>query len=316
MTENKPVVLVTGANGFIGRHLTPMLEANGWTVRRALRGPASRANDVAVGSIGPRTDWKDALTNVDAIVHLAARVHQVGEKQRLELYNDTNVEGTLHLARSAVRAGVGRFIFASTALVHGKSSGRSRPLSESDEPAPRNVYAKSKVAAEAGLEALAQHSPMSTTVIRPPLVYGAGVKGNFELLHRAVRRGIPLPFASISNRRAFISVQNLVSFILLQLKGASHKFEVYLVADEEQLSTPEFIRRLARSAGMHARLFPVPPRLLAALIALSGRSEAKESLMGSLELDISKAKAQGWRPPISVDEGLKLATAGSAIGPD
>jgi UDP-glucose 4-epimerase len=259
-------VLVTGASGFIGRHLTPMLESNGWIVRQALRTPPARPGDVFIPSIGSNTDWRDALAGVDAVVHLAAQVHHTEQSQRADSYEDTNVEGTLNLARNAGSIGVSRFVFISTVLVHGRSSDGLRPYNESDDL-------------------------------------------NFRLLMWAVGRGVPLPLAAIRNRRAFVSVQNLASFILARLLHAERNFDVFLVADHEQVSTPEFIRRLAKAAGMRARLFPMPAPLLDTLLRFSGRPEARESLMGSLKLDLSKATATGWSPPISLDEGLRLATS-------
>ena len=312
MIDGRPVVLVTGASGFIGRHLTPMLESNGWLVRQALRTAPTRPGDVLIPSVGSNTDWRNSLAGVDAVVHLAARVHRSEQNQSADLYEDTNAEGTLNLARYAGDAGVGRFVFISTVLVNGRSSDGHLPYSEGDEMRPRNNYARSKAAAETGLAAMARDDGMRITVIRPPMVYGAGAKGNFRLLMKAIERGVPLPLAAIHNRRAFVSVQNLASFILARLSGAGRKFDVFLVADREQVSTPEFIRRLATAAGMRARLFPVPAPMLDALLALSGRSEVRESLMGSLELDLSKAMATGWSPPVSLDEGLRLAARGFA----
>jgi len=148
---------------------------------------------------------------------------------------------------------------------------------------------------------------MDVTIIRPPLVYGSGAKGNFASLVRAVKLGVPLPFAAIRNHRAFVSVQNLASFISWRLSNPGGKFDVFLVADEEQVSTPEFIRRLARAAGGRALLFPAPASLLSMLLTMSGRPEARHSLIGSLELDVSKAASTGWRPQFTLDEGLRLA---------
>lgn len=308
MKDNRPVVLVTGASGFIGQHLVPLLAIHGWTVRAVVRTPAAGPDEVQVDSIGPETDWQEALAGVDAVVHLAARVHHPNEEHAVELYQAVNVEGTLHLARSAAKLGVRQFVFLSTILVHGRSTDGHSAFKEDDILTPLGVYGRSKAAAETGLEAIAQDSDMRVTVIRPPLVYGAGAKGNFRLLVRTVRRGIPLPFASIRNRRAFLSVQNLVSFILDRLSRAERKFDIFLVADDEQVSTPEFIRRLARAAGTTSRLLPVPTPMLNWLLRIAGEQDARDSVVGSLELDVSKAASTGWRPPITLDEALHLAT--------
>jgi len=204
---------------------------------------------------------------------------------------------------------VRQFIFVSTVLVHGRSNEGRAPFSENDILTPRGFYGMSKAAAEAGLRTLARDSVMSISVIRPPLVYGAGAKGNFALLTRAVNLGLPLPFAAIRNQRAFLAVQNLSSFILRRLAhpDPASNFEIFLVADREQVSTPEFIERLAKASGKSPRLFRVPPDLLGTLLSMIGRQDMHDSPIGSLELNISKAIATGWEPQVSLDEGLRLA---------
>ncbi|MDA9423142.1 MULTISPECIES: NAD-dependent epimerase/dehydratase family protein [Bradyrhizobium] len=311
MSETRPVALVTGASGFLGRHIVPALTRQGWSVRRAVRSPDGTDGEVVIKPIGPDTDWQAALDGVDAVVHLAARVHYKNEEHAVELYRDVNVDGTLHLARSAAMAGVRQFIFISTVLVHGRSNDGRPPFSESDVPTPRGVYGTSKAEAEAGLRALARDSDMKISVIRPPLIYGAGAKGNFALLTRAVRRGLPLPFAAIRNRRNFLSVQNLSSFILHRLghPDPASNFEIFLLADRERVSTPEFIACLARASGRTARLFGMPPNLLSAALRVMGRRDMHDGLIGSLELDISKAIATGWQPQVTLEEGLRLAVS-------
>jgi UDP-glucose 4-epimerase len=309
MNEPKPVVLVTGASGFVGRHVVPALAREGWSVRRAVRSPEGMDDEVVIETIGPETDWQAALQGVDAVVHLAARVHHKHEEHAVQLYRNVNIAGTLHLARSAATAGVRQFIFVSTVLVHGRSNEGRAPFSEDDILTPRGLYGMSKAAAEAGLKTLARDSAMKISVIRPPLVYGAGAKGNFALLTRAVNLGLPLPFAAIHNHRAFLAVQNLSSFILRRLShpDPTSNYEIFLVADKEQVSTPEFIERLAKAAGKNSRLFGMPPDLLSTLLSVMGRQDTHDSLIGSLELNLSKATATGWQPPVSLDEGLRLA---------
>jgi UDP-glucose 4-epimerase len=307
MKNGLPVVLVTGASGFVGRHLAHALTRNGWAVRRAVRTPSGSDDEVVIESIGPTTGWQQALTGVDSVIHLAARVHHQYEEHAVELYRNVNIEGTLQLANCAASLGVREFIFVSTVLVHGRSNNGRAPFRESDILTPRGLYGMSKAAAEAGLNTLAQASNMNVTVVRPPLVYGSGAKGNFALLEKAVRFGVPLPFAGIHNRRAFLAVENLTSFIMHRLSSSNGKFDIFLVADQEQVSTPEFIRRLARVAGASPRLFWMPPLLLGTLLKATGRKEITDSLLGSLELDLSKVASTGWRPPIGLDEGLQLA---------
>jgi UDP-glucose 4-epimerase len=269
-----------------------------------------------IESIGPSTDWGTALDGVEAVVHLAARVHHPREEQAAELYQSINTEGTLRLARSAANAGVRQFIFLSTVLVHGSSNDGRGAFRENDTLKPRGIYGRSKAAAEAGLEGLAQKSAMCVTVIRPPLIYGPAAKGNFKLLASAVRRGIPLPFAAVRNCRAFLSAENLSSFVVHRLSHANKKFDVFILADHEQISTAEFIKRLAKAMGVTSRLFPMPTSMLSLLLKLSGRQEVFNSLIGSLELDVSKAISTGWRPEITMDEGLRRATATAARDTD
>lgn len=305
-----PKVLVTGASGFVGRHVTPALEDEGWTVRRAVIRPEGGDNEVQIDPIGVRTDWSAALKDIDCVVHLAARVHRKNEENAVDLYHDVNTEGTLNLAHSAAMTGkVHHFIFISTVLVHGRSNDGRAPFSEDDLPTPQGVYGNSKAAAEAGLRSLARKTDMKISVIRPPLVYGAGAKGNFALLKRAVQLEIPLPLAAIRNSRSFLSVQNLSSFIQCRLTHPQQgsNFEIFLVADEEQVSTPEFIHRLAIASGKEPRLLNIPPKFVCAMLSMIGQQAMKDSLIGSLQLDISKAIATGWRPPLSLDEGLRLA---------
>jgi UDP-glucose 4-epimerase len=307
MRRNRPVVLITGANGFIGSHLSLALESGGWNVRRAVRALKTFENDVLIESIGHSTNWHEALAGVDAVVHLAARVHHSNEEHAADFYRKVNIDGTLHLARCAADLGVRRFVFISSILVNGRSTQGRGPFSERDILTPRGIYGQSKARAELGLEAMAQDSGMCITVIRPPLVYGAGAKGNFKLLTQAIKRGIPLPLASIRNRRAFLAVENFTSFVAERLAHSDGNFDVFLIADDEQVSTPEFIRRLARAVGATSHLLPMPIFLLSSLLKLSGRPETHDSLIESLELDVSKAASTGWRPQVTLDEGLSLA---------
>jgi UDP-glucose 4-epimerase len=311
MTDARPSVLVTGASGFVGGHLVPVLAQAGWRVRCAVRTPSGNDDEVLIGSIGPATDWQAALDGVEAVVHLAARAHHPSEEHAAELYRTVNSEGTLQLARSAAAAGVRQFIHLSTILVNGNCTDGRTPFREDDVPAPRGVYGLSKAAAESGLKALSETGEMRVTVIRPPLIYGAGALGNFRLLVRAVQRGIPLPFGAIRNRRGFVGVENLASFVANRLSGTGGKCDLFLVADDAQISTPEFVRQIARAAGKTARLVPLPLPALQLLLKMSGRPEARDSLIGSMEIDVSKMAATGWRPPLSLEEGLRRAVSAS-----
>jgi len=301
------VVLVTGANGFVGRRLVPALQASGWCVR-----PATRAE---VGDIGPDTDWRPLLADADAVVHLAARVHvmrdQAADPERA--FDRVNHLATARLAAEANAAGVRRFVFMSSVKVYGDSS--DHPLGAADKPCPTDAYGRSKLAAERALADAA--TGMSVVILRPPLVYGPGVKGNFLAMMRAVRRGWPLPLASVDNRRSLIFVGNLVDAIRAALDAPPG---IYLPSDREDLSTPALIRRTAAALRRPERLFPVPPALLHGLAAVVGKSAAIERLTGSLTVD---GALPGWQPPFTVDEGLaptagwfRLRPLASTPGPD
>ena len=309
---DQPVVLVTGANGFVGRNLVPLLESRGYLVRRALRAGPAGEDDVVVGSIGPATDWETALAGVDAVVHLAARVHHPNEEHAAELYDSVNMQGTMQLAQAAVRAGVSRFVFLSTILVNGSSTDGRGPFTPGDEVVPRGVYGQSKAAAEAALQSLASQSRMQVAVVRPPLVYGRDALGNFRHLVGAIRMRIPLPLGLVDNRRAFVSVQNLASFVAhLVALPVAPAYRVYLVADDEQISTTAFVRRIGQAMNRTAILLPVPLRLLT-LALHATRPELRHSLVGSMEIDTSAALSIGWAPPLNMTQGLRLAVGTSA----
>jgi UDP-glucose 4-epimerase len=305
-----PIVLVTGADGFVGRHMVSALTRAGWHVRGTQRsvGPAIASADILTGlELGPSTDWQAALNGVRAVVHLAARAHRSKSTQQREedLYFSINVEGTMQLARSAISAGVQKFIFLSSVAVNGSTTDGRGPFSEHDCMAPNTIYGRTKAAAEQFFSELAVNGTMSITAIRAPMIYGAGAVGNFGRLLSAVRLGVPLPFGLIKNRRGFLGIDNLASFVQHRLDASSSsQFEVFLLADNEQVSTAEFIRLLAHVSARPPRLLPVPTQLLRLPMNYFGLSDA---LLGSLEMDVTKALATGWHPPFTLVEGLSRA---------
>jgi len=289
----------------------------GWRVRAALRAPADVPGEsVIVGPIGPATNWTAALAGVDSVVHLAALVHQSSrlEKAQRDLYLTTNTNGTLRLARDAASAGVRHFVFMSSIAVNGPMTDGRAPFRETDTPAPCNTYAETKAAAEESLRELASRSHMAVTVIRSPLIYGRQAKGNFRLLVRCVSAGLPIPFAAIRNRRAFVAAENVASFVAFRLAGAANGFEVFIVADDEQISTAEFIRHIAHALRVRPRLFPVPAPLLKWGLRATRLSEMTASVLASLEVDTGKARAAGWRPVVTMSEGLARATSTQPTG--
>ena len=308
--------LVTGATGFVGRAVCVEAAARGHRVRGAVRVQApgaARLDSVAVGSIGPDTDWQDALQDIDVVIHLAARVHVMQDHSAdpLAAFRYTNVQATLKLARQAAAAGVKRFIFISSVKVIGEKSLPGQPLTADDTPAPCDPYGVSKMEAEQALRDIASKTGMALVIIRPPLVYGPGVKANFASMMRWLSRGIPLPLGAIDNQRSLVALDNLVDLIMLCCHHPAAANQLFMVSDGEDLSTTGLLQRMGRALGHPARLIAVPPRWLLAGAALVGKAGAISRLCGSLQVDITKTRQLlGWQPPLTVDEGLQRAAQG------
>ena len=312
-----PKILVTGASGFVGKSLTAELFRQGYAIGAAVRSTKSQINNadvVVVGEIDGKTDWTNALRSVDVVIHLAARVHVMKENfaNPLAEFRKVNVEGTQQLAQSAVNAGVKRFVYVSSVKVNGEQTGLS-PFTELDIPNPQDPYGVSKWEAEQGLKRIAEETSMEVVIIRPPLVYGAGVKANFASMMQVVKRGIPLPFGAIRNKRSFVYVGNLVSLILRCVDYPAAANQTFLVSDGQDISTTELLRGCADALGVKARLLPVPQKLVEVCATLIGKRDVAQRLCGNLQVDISKARTLlGWAPPISVADGLKATALGPA----
>lgn len=298
-------ILVTGANGFIGSGLVPEFCAHGYTVRRCTRNPGE-GSDMAVGEIGPDTDWSQALMGISAVVHLAGRAHVLNDisKDPLAEYRRINVEGTLTLARHSVQAGVRRFVYISSIGVNGIQS--TYPFTESETPQPVEPYAISKYEAEQGLLQISRSSDMEVVIIRPPLVYGPNAPGNFGRLLRVVHKGLPLPLGAVHNKRSLVALENLVDLIVTTIVHPAAANQIFLAGDGEDLSTTELLQRMARALGRPLRLIPVPVWLIEAGAYLIGKQMLAQRLCGSLQVDISRARdLLGWVPPVSLDEAMK-----------
>ena len=308
-------ILVTGASGFVGRRLTATLAASVRVVRAAVRTAAPLAagpvyESVIVGNLEAVTDWRATLDDVGTVVHLAARVHVMRDTAAdpLTAFRAVNVQGTLNLARQAAAVGVKRFVYVSSVKVNGEGTSPGRAFTEADAPNPQDAYGQSKYEAEQGLRQLSADTGMEVVVIRPPLVYGHGVKANFAALMRAVKRGWPLPLGAVHNQRSLVALSNLVDFIVTCITHPQAANQTFLVGDGQDLSTTELVRGMAQAAGVPARLLPVPVWALQAGASLLGKGDAVQRLCGNLQVDISKARSLlGWVPPVSVAEGLRRA---------
>ena len=308
-------VLITGASGFVGQAACKQVVRQGAHVRGALRKHhelSDSVEQVVVGDVTGATDWGRALSGVDVVVHLAARVHVMRDTEvdPLTAFRAVNVDGTLNLARQTAEAGVTRFVFISSIGVNGAQTVLNKPFSETDKPNPHNAYALSKWEAEQGLLRVADETGMEVVIIRPPLVYGCGAPGNFGSLMRAVQRGWPLPLGAVHNQRSLVALDNLVDFILTCITHPQAANQTFLVSDGQDLSTTELVRGMAQAAGVPARLLPVSVWALQVGASLLGKRDAVQRLCGNLQVDISKARSLlGWVPPVSVQEGLRRAMA-------
>jgi nucleoside-diphosphate-sugar epimerase len=265
-----------------------------------------------IGAIDGETDWSAALGAQDIVIHLAARVHVMSDTAAdpLTAFRLVNVQGTLNLARQAATAGVKRFVFLSSVKVNGEYTLPGQAFAESDAPKPQDGYGISKHEAEQGLRQLAVDTGMEVVIIRPPLVYGPGVKANFASLMRAVQRGWPLPLGAVHNQRSLVALDNLVDFVVTCVAHPQAANQTFFVSDGHDLSTTALVRGMAQAAGVPARLIPVPVWVLQAGATVMGKGESVQRLVGNLQVDISKARTLlGWRPPITVEEGLHRALA-------
>jgi nucleoside-diphosphate-sugar epimerase len=304
------LVLVTGANGFVGQSLCKQFEADELSIRCVVR-TANHAHQgktfFPVGDIGLNTDWSAALEGVEQVVHLASRAHITRESSTDPLgeYRRVNVEGTRRLVQQAIVAGVQRFVYVSSVKVNGEMTTDS-PYQEDDNPEPEDAYGISKWEAEQVLWDVTQGTGCEAVVLRPPLMYGPGVKANFLRLMHAVQRGIPLPFAAVQNKRSLLYVDNLVDAIRVCLHHPQAAGQTFLVSDGEDVSTPELIRRIARALNRTARIVPVPMFLLQTGAALIGKTSAMNRLTGSLQINSHKIHQQlGWHPSFSMSQGLE-----------
>jgi len=308
-------VLITGADGFIGKALCAEMVFRGWKVRASVRSREKIKNlpeeigIIETGSIGLDTEWTHALDNVDSVVHLAGRVHVMEDSSSdpLSEYRIVNTAGTEKLAKSAVSMGVRRFVFMSTVKVNGE--GRAGSYNEDDMPDPKGPYGMSKWEAEKKIMEVARETGMEVVIIRIPLVYGPGVKTNFLKLLKAVDKGIPMPFAGINNRRSMIYIYNLTDLIIKSMTDPKASGKTYFASDCEDVSTADLIKNISTVLGKNSRLFHLPLPVIKLLGNITGYTDEIDKLTGSLTVDSSLAKKElNWTPPFTLVQGLKETT--------
>jgi nucleoside-diphosphate-sugar epimerase len=309
------MILLTGSNGFVGSALMQRMQALGRAseIKAVVRNPTLNplpnvAESVVIKNIEADTDWRHALVNVDVVIHCAARVHVMRDLSAdpLNAFRAVNVGGTLKLAQEAAAAGVKRFIFISSVKVNGESTEPGACFKIDDEMAPLDAYGVSKKEAELGLREIAARSGLEVVIIRPPLIYGAGVKANFARLVKLASTGLPLPLGAVHNARSLLYVKNLVDFLILCTHHPKAANEQFLLSDGEDVSTTRLLETLAQAQKTASRLVPVPVALLKAAMRLSGKADMAQRLLGNLQVDSSKARALlGWTPPYSFEAAVQ-----------
>ena len=312
-------ICITGANGFIGNTLCKSLKSSNNHIRGFVRfmdldNNSSETEYISVGDISSKTNWKDHLKGFDCVIHCAGLTHQMSSIKDINVYNLVNIDGTKRLAEQSVEAGIKRLVFLSSVKVNGESTyqiNMKQKFSYEDKPNPQDLYAKSKLGAEKALWEISSRTGLEVVVVRLPLVYGNGVKGNLERLIKFVKSRVPLPLSLVKNQRSMIGVDNLVDLLIRCIDHPEASGKTFLASDGEDLSTSKLIKLIASSMGRKANLFPFPISMLKFLGSVFGKSEEINRLVGSLRIDNSYTKKiLNWTPPISVEEGIRRMVQG------
>jgi UDP-glucose 4-epimerase len=293
------MILVTGSNGFVGREVCAVLGRRGLPYKAVVR-RAAAPGQIAVGDLNAHTDWRQALAGCTTVIHLAARVHMMSDTvdDPLAAYREVNLDATLRLARQAVDAGVRRFVFVSSVKVNGEAT-QGKPYTAEDRPAPCDPYGQSKMEAEAALLALGSETGLEVVIVRPPLVYGPGVKANFLNLMKLVRMGLPLPFGRADGYRSMVALDNLVDLLLTCATHANAPGSIFLVSDGQDVNIGDLVRMIGNAMGKKVFLLPVPPSLLRRVAGLLGKSSVTDRLFGSLQVDMRATEERlQWKPVV------------------
>ncbi|MGZ5029199.1 MAG: UDP-glucose 4-epimerase family protein [Methylobacter sp.] len=308
-------LFLTGATGFVGSALTADLVSLGYSIVAGVRKPVvslpSEVRQQVVGDLSADTDWRTALIGISVVVHLAARVHVMNDKSSdpLEAFQQMNVDATLNLARQAAQSGVKRFVFISSVKVNGEET-TGKPFTAFDEPAPLDPYGQSKLEAEIELRELSHVTGLEVVIIRPPLVYGPGVRANFLRLMQFVKMGIPLPLGIIHNRRSMVALDNLIDLLITCTHHPAAAGQTFMVSDDNDVSTSELICMIAAAMGKRPLLLPVSAGIITGIAALLGRSAVANRILGSLQVDITQTKSiLGWKPVVTMQESLNKTVA-------
>lgn len=307
-------ILLTGASGFVGKAVLQTAQHRGLKIRpvyRSMDSARGQPEAALISGLDGAVDWSQALQGINVVIHAAAYAHSTREEalDSLAEYRRVNVVGTLNLARQAAAAGVRSFVFISSIKVNGEATAPGQSFTADDTPSPEDAYGQSKAEAEAHLKQVSKETGMKVTIIRPPLIYGPGVKGNFASLISWLRRGLPLPLGAVTqNRRSLVGLDNLVDLILVCADHPKAANQTFLISDGEDLSTVELLRRVGEALGQPPRLLWVPPGTISFVADLLGKRVISRRLLGSLQVDMQKTRELlDWKPAVAVDEGLRRA---------
>lgn len=302
-------ILVTGSTGFVGSRVVKLAKGRDWAVIPVVRKQIEPlTNSLVIPSIDDSTDWSGAFGGVDCVVHCAARVHQMNESEQdaLTAYRETNTLGTLNLAKQAAEAGVKRFVFVSSIKVNGEFTEPGSPFLPNLDNIPKDPYGLSKYEAEVELAKLSKETGLEVVIIRPPLVYGPGVKANFLSMMRMIDKGIPLPFGAIKNQRSLVYLDNLSDLILTCCEHPSATGRTFLVSDDHDVSTTQLMRTIALSMGKAPRLLPIPMSLIQLAASVLNKKHIAQRICGNLQVEVGLTKeVLGWKPPVTFEQGIK-----------